>query len=322
MADAASPPNSSRAWWINARDYAVYVIVRCVVCVLQMQSLSACATMARNLAWVFTAVVPVRRRVLRENLRNAFPAWTDAQQDVCIRAMWEHLFLMLGEMALSRRKLHRTNWRDHIQQVNIGQMMALMWQPRPKVIVSAHYGNFELAAYVFGLFGFETYAVARTLDNPYLDKFLNDFRAVHGQHLIEKDGSAVEIALLLERHSTLILLGDQHAGQKGCWVEFFGKPASTHKSIGLFVLGNEAPLGVSYSRRIGGPLQYEIVFHNQLDPQQQAERMDVTDVTRWFTQQFEEFIVRDPTQYWWLHRRWKGEPPVRKKKQAPQSIAS
>ncbi len=102
---------------------------------------------------VFTAVVPVRRRVLRENLRNAFPAWTDAQQDVCIRAMWEHLFLMLGEMALSRRKLHRTNWRDHIQQVNIGQMMALMWQPRPKVIVSAHYGNFELAAYVFGLFG-------------------------------------------------------------------------------------------------------------------------------------------------------------------------
>lgn len=322
MADAASSPDSQRAWWINARDYAVYVIVRCVVCVLQAMSLESCGTMARNLARFFTAVVPVRRRVLRENLRNAFPAWTDAQQDVCIRAMWEHLFLMLGEMALSRRKLHRTNWRDHIQQVNIGQMMALMWQPRPKVIVSAHYGNFELAAYVFGLFGFETYAVARTLDNPYLDKFLNDFRAVHGQHLIEKDGSAVEIALLLERHSTLILLGDQHAGQKGCWVEFFGKPASTHKSIGLFVLGNEAPLGVSYSRRIGGPLQYEIVFHSQLDPKEQTERMDVTDVTRWFTQQFEEFIVRDPTQYWWLHRRWKGEPPVRKKKQAPQSVAS
>ncbi len=321
MADAVGS-DLKQKWWIKARDYAVYVIVRCIVCVLQSMSLSACATLARNLAWFFTAVIPIRRRVLRENLRNAFPTWTDAQQDICIRAMWEHLFLMLGEMALSRRKLHRTNWRDHIQQVNIGQMMALMWQPRPKVIVSAHYGNFELAAYVFGLFGFETYAVARTLDNPYLDNFLNDFRAVHGQHLIEKDGSAVEIALLLERHSTLILLGDQHAGQKGCWVEFFGKPASTHKSIGLFVLGNEAPLGISYSRRIGGPLQYEIVFHGKLDPKLQAERMDVTDVTRWFTQQFEEFIVRDPSQYWWLHRRWKGEPPVRKKKQTPQSIAS
>ncbi|MGC4005184.1 MAG: lysophospholipid acyltransferase family protein [Pirellulales bacterium] len=308
---------SRRATLIELRDYLVYVIARLLICVLQTTSLRLCELFARAFAVLVTDWIPIRKQVLTENLTIAFPQWTAEQRRTCILGMWRHLILMLAEMAHARRKLHRTNWRSVVGVRNLRGMMTLLLEPRPKVIVSGHYGNFELAAYLLGVYGFEAYAVARTLDNPYLDRWLNDFRSAQGQHLIEKDGTAVEIAILLEKGSTLMLLADQNAGPKGCWVEFFGKAASTHKAIGLFSLGNDAPLGVSYARRLDGPLKYELGLEARFDPRESATPMDVTDVTRWFTDKLETIIRTEPDQYWWLHRRWKDERPVRVRKPKP-----
>ena len=117
--------------------------------------------------------------------------------------------------------------------------MRELYRNRPRVFVSGHYGNFELAGYTLGLFGFPTFTVARTLDNPYLDRFVNHFRALKGQYILPKRGSAQEAAALFEGRGTLGVLADQHAGPKGCWVNFFGRPASTHKAIAVFALTNE-----------------------------------------------------------------------------------
>ncbi len=54
-------------------------------------------------------------------------------------------------------------------------MMRELFSNRPRVFVSGHFGNFELAGYTLGLFGFSTFTVARPLDNPYLDEFVNHF---------------------------------------------------------------------------------------------------------------------------------------------------
>ena len=118
-------------------------------------------------------------------------------------------------------------------------------------MISAHYGNFELGGYLMGLFGFPTYTVARELDNRYLDRFVNDFRGRTGQYMLPKRAAARRSSRCSTSGGILTLLGDQSAGKKGCWVKFFGRPASTHKAVSLFSLGNEAPTMVSYARRIG-----------------------------------------------------------------------
>ena len=93
---------------------------------------------------------------------------------------------------------------------------------------------------MLGILGFPTYTVARTLDNPYLDRFVNRFRAATGQHIIPKNGGYDQIVDVLARGGTMTFLADQYAGPKGCWVEFFGRPASAHKAI--------APAGVGQRR--------------------------------------------------------------------------
>ena len=168
------------------------------------------------------------------------------------------------------------------------------------------------------IFGFPTVTVARPLDNPYLDRFLNEFRGATGQYIVPKDGSSQQIASFLEKGATLTLLGDQAAGRKGCWINFFGRPASTHKAPAVFCLANDAPMLVLYTRRVGNqPLHFEVVTHAVADPHDDVEHVQsVAAITEWYTKQLEDIVRVAPEQYWWLHRRWKGEPRRARTKKA------
>jgi Kdo2-lipid IVA lauroyltransferase/acyltransferase len=297
--------------------FAVYLLVRVFVCVLQAVSIETCQRMANGLAWLMTELIPFRFQVIDNNLRHAFPQMPPGIRRQTARRMWEHLFLMLAEIAHFPRKVHDTNWRDYIRFKNESWMMRELFRNRPRVFVSGHYGNFELAGYTLGLFGFPTFTVARPLDNPYLDRFVNHFRALKGQYVLPKQGSAQEVDALLEGRGTLGVLADQHAGPKGCWVNFFNRPASTHKAIAVFALANEAPLMVGYARRLGRPLQYEMAMETLVDPATMDSSLkEVTALTQWYTNVLETIIRHAPEQYWWVHRRWKDNRPAKKRASA------
>ena len=298
-------------------DYLAYLVVRLLICIVQSLRLETCATLARGLATLCNDVLRVRAKVVDENLRLAFPELSDAERRRLSWRMWEHLFLMISEIALASRKIHDTNWRQYIRIRNKRELMRTLFARHPNVVVSAHFGNFELAGYTLGLFGFGTYSVARPLDNPFLDRYVHDFRTATGEHILPKNGSSADIATLLANGGTLSVLADQHAGPKGCWVNFFGRPASTHKAIALFSLSNDAPIMIGFGRRAGGPLQLEMGLAALLDPRDLApDQRGVTELTQWYTSQFETLIRRDPHQYWWVHRRWKDAPPKRGAKAA------
>ncbi|NIP68673.1 MAG: lipid A biosynthesis acyltransferase, partial [Planctomycetales bacterium] len=169
-----------------------------------------------------------------------------------------------------------------------------------------HFGSFEVGGQVVGLFGFPTFTVARPLDNPRLDRFLNSFRGSNGQLVLAKRGTADRIDRLLAGGGSLVVLADQAAGPNGYWIEFFGRPASTHKAIALFALAHHAPVMVTYTRRVGTALQLEVGCQAIADPLDGGqETSDLRRLTEWFTGRLEELVRRDPDQYWWLHRRWK-----------------
>jgi KDO2-lipid IV(A) lauroyltransferase len=304
----------------KAIDLAVYFVVRAAVALIQALPLEACERLAEILATLATRVFRIRRATVDENLRTAFPELsTDERQQIAWQ-MWRHLVLMLAEIAQTPRKVHETNWKEHSHIVNQELFVRTLLSGRPLVLISGHFGNFELGGYLMGLFGFPTYTVARQLDNAYLDRWINEFRGRTGQYMLPKQGSGAEIQKLLERGGILTLLGDQHAGHKQCWVDFFGRPASTHKAVAVFSLTNEAPTMVSYARRLNKPLHYEVGPAAICDPRDPGfELGSVPLLAQWYTTHLENLIRQSPGQYWWLHRRWKGEPVVRKKRELESS---
>jgi Kdo2-lipid IVA lauroyltransferase/acyltransferase len=295
-------------------EYLVYLIVRILICIVQAMRLETGQRLGRQLAWWFSEVLGIRRGVVDENLRHAFPSATAGDRRRLARQMWEHLFLLVIEVAHAPRKIHETNWRRYGRLAGVAPLVQTLIDDRPTVIVTGHFGNFEMGGFLLGLLGFPSFTVARTLDNRYLDRFVNEFRGATGQYIISKKGGFDEIQAVMARGGTMAFLADQYAGAKGCWVEFFGRPASAHKAIALLAVEHDAPMTICYCRRLGSPMQFEMGFGGKADPREAGSDVgSIRDLTQWYTARLEEAIRRAPDQYWWLHRRWKDPRPARRK---------
>jgi KDO2-lipid IV(A) lauroyltransferase len=298
-------------------DYLVYLLVRLFLCVVQALSLRAALRMAEGLAWLAYYVDRRHRRVADDNLRHAFPGYDDRQRDRLVRAVYRHFCMLLVEIVHLPRKLHPTTWRQYIAPVGGREIIGSLLSGRPLLIVTGHFGNWELAGYALGMFGFRTYAIARRLDNPYLDDFLlNRFRQRTGQTILDKK-DLERINAVLAAGGVIATLGDQDAGQRGLFVDFFGRPASTHKAIALLALNYNALMLVTGTPRVAEPTQYHEVVEELIDSRDYADRPDaVRTLTERFTAALERLICRHPEQYFWLHRRWKHQPKPRKTRKA------
>lgn len=301
----------------------VYLAVRIAVCVVQALRIETCQSLSRGISFLAQDVLRIRADIVDQNLRYAFPGWSARQRRQTARKMWEHLILLFCEMAHVPRKLHDTNWREHIHFSGDSrrQFVRLLLDPRPVTIVSGHFGNFEIGNYVLGMLGFPSFAIARPLDNPYLERFVKRFRRATGQQILPTHGSAQQIASILKDGHTLAMLGDQHAGWKGCFVDFFDRPASCHKAIAVFPLTSNGPLAVCYVKRGDRPMQFELGVAGVADPRVGGDHLaGIQELTQWYNHQLERLIRDAPDQYWWLHRRWKGHP--RRTRHGPRQPAS
>jgi Kdo2-lipid IVA lauroyltransferase/acyltransferase len=300
-------------------DYAVYFLVRTFVCVLQALSFSAACACANGLAWLAYRIDKRHREVARDNLRHAFPHLTSPEQrESLVRAVYRHFCTLLMEIIHVPRRLHTSNWRRHVQFREPYRLVSTLLSDRPMLLVTGHFGNWELGGYVLGLLGFKSHAIARPLDNPHLDDFLRTFRERTGQKLLAKKGDFDQMTAILSSHGMLATLADQDAGQRGLFVDFFGRPASTHKAVALLALEHRVPLLVIGVRKIGTPIRYEIVLEDVILPEEyEGSRLDaVKAITQRFTSALERIVRSTPEQYFWVHRRWKHQPAKKKSKQA------
>jgi len=199
---------------------------------------------------------------------------------------------------------------------------------RAALIVTAHFGNWEMAGYLLGRVGFKTYAIARILDNPYLEKLVLRLRQATGQTIIAKHDDFDRLTAVLTNGGKVSTLADQDAGPRGVFVDFFGRPASTHKAIALMALQFDALIVVTGVPRVsrsscpsGKPARgmestfFAVHVEEIVDPRQYATHSDpVKTITQQYTSALERMIRRHPEQYFWLHRRWKHQPAARKAK--------
>jgi Kdo2-lipid IVA lauroyltransferase/acyltransferase len=301
-----------------AVDYLVYLVVRLVVAIAQALSVEQSYAFARFLAAVLYRVDRRHRDVGLENLKMAFgDRYTEVERDQIVRGVYQHFCMVLMEILHIPRKLHLTTWRERITLVGHEKVVDRLLKGGPLIMLTGHFGNWEMAGYLFGVFGFPPNSVARPLDNPYLDRFLRTFRKRTGQKMIPKTGGYDQMLDVLRSGGVLSFLADQDAGQNGLYVEFFGRPASTHKAIALLALAHNAPVIVGYARRIGPGFRYEVGCSEIIEPSEWTGTADdVRLLTQRYTSALETIIRRDPDQYLWLHRRWKHQPKKRLKKEA------
>jgi KDO2-lipid IV(A) lauroyltransferase len=205
--------------------------------------------------------------------------------------------------------VNERTWGRYIELGNMREALRIMLDGKGALLLTPHFGNWELAGYLLALFGFDVAAIMRPLDNVYLNRYVVDVRRRTGLALIDKKGAMETAEDILAHGGALGFIADQNAGSKGMFVDFFGVKASTYKSIGLLAMAREVPIIVGYARRLGNRFHFEVGVERVIRPQEWA---DQPDPLRWITQEFtnamEASIRRAPEQYLWIHRRWKSRP--------------
>ena len=294
--------------------YLQYLALRFAGLFLQMFPIDWNLRTARLFGTLFWRFSPRHRKRAAEHLRAAYPATlSDEQIDAMVRKSFQHWSMYVIEFLCAFRLLNEWTWGRYIDPVGMREPLDLMLDGGGAILLTGHYGNFELTAYMLSSIGFDTVVVMRPLDNKYLNDYVVRTRARCGLRLINKAGVTTEAEDILKRGGTIGFVADQDAGRKGVFVNFFGRKASTYKSIALLAIQCEVPILVGYARRRGDRFQYEARVPRIIRPDEWRDRDDpIHWITQEYTTAIESFVREVPEQYLWLHRRWKSRPRDRK----------
>ncbi|NOS99812.1 MAG: lysophospholipid acyltransferase family protein [Phycisphaerales bacterium] len=290
--------------------YLAYLAVRIGAFILQMFPLEANLRTMRFFGGWCCRLDRRRRTIARENLHRSLPELSNERLDAVTLRCFQHFAMLFGvELLCGFRAIDEWTWPRHVRLVNLQETVKLLLRRRGAILLTGHYGNFELTAYMLAALGFDAVAVMRPLDNVYLNRFLVATRGARGLKLLDKFGATTEAEDVLRRGGALGFVADQDAGRKGVFVDFFGRPASTYKSIALLAMTCDVPIVVGYARRIGDGFHYDLGVERIIQPEEWRGRDDpLTWITQEYTRAIESFVRAAPEQYLWLHRRWKTRP--------------
>ena len=291
-------------------DYIAYLALRLMVTLLHAFSTRNTYPVARTLAdlvWRFGG--RYRSRAM-DHLRASFPDWPERRLASVVRESMRSFGYLTLEVFLTGRLITPYSWRRHVRLADTGELIRLLLERRTGMIfVTGHVGNFEVVGYTMATLGFPSIAVARPIDNPYINDWLMGVREKTGQGILYKKGATRSMDDILEARGALSFIADQDAGRKGVFVNFFGRPASTTKTPALMAMRYDAPIVVGYGRRLGDDYRFELAVERIIRPEEWRNRDDpMTWITQEYTLALEAIVRRKPEQYFWVHRRWKHQP--------------
>jgi KDO2-lipid IV(A) lauroyltransferase len=291
-------------------DRIQYVGLRLVSMAMHCWPIEANIGMAKALGNFMYAVDRKHRDRALGNLRRSFPDMPERQRQEMAKRSMQQLFMLFVEVLFTTRLVRVDTFARYVELENFSEVLALLLKRNQGLIMlTGHYGNWEILGYVLATLGFETTSIARPLDNMYVNEWLLGVRERMGQRIIAKKGATEEVIETLEHHGAVGFIADQNAGPKGIFVDFFGRKASTYKSIGLLAMEHEVPIVVGYARRIDDQFRFRLGATDVIYPRDWQSQPDpLRYITQRYTSAIEAFVRDDPGQYLWVHRRWKTRP--------------
>jgi KDO2-lipid IV(A) lauroyltransferase len=255
------------------------------------------------------------RNRARNNLALAFPQWDSDRLDRVTAASFEHFVQLAVEVCHTPRLLHMDTWGRHTRVQNLAPAMRLLNRSKPAILLTGHLGNWEVLGYLLATLGFHIEALARPIDNPLINDWLLGIRQKRGLTILTKFDATDRMVQVLNNGGVLGFIADQNAGDKGLFVPFFGRLASTYKSIALLAMHQNVPIICGYAHRIkaedqlGPAFRHELGVVDKINPEDWADRSDpLYYITARYVRAIETMVRMRPDQYLWMHRRWKSRP--------------
>lgn len=294
----------------KTRDLIEYLTARLGCALLTPWPPQVTARLSRDVAGpVLYALLGRARRHGRSSLDIAFNSdVSQAEKKLILAKMFRHLALNAAEFvfyssANSRPAQLLTDEASRRVRDDINRNAA------PVIFVTAHLGNWELFGLIGGGVSLHLNTVARPLDNPRLNEWINSRRELGPQKMCATRGAPSVLIRAIRRGEAAVLLADQNQKKHGVFVDFFGVQAATTRTPALLSMRTGAPVVAACLVRDGGSSIFRAHFAPPIYPVAHAPlESEIKRITQAFTGTLESWIRRYPDQWLWAHRRWRTRP--------------
>jgi len=258
------------------------------------------------------AVDAKHRKIGRINLRIAFPEMGDREAARIVRICYMRIGTAAAEF-VHIPKMGRKYIEDHIRIEGVENIRQSEEERGLGVLaMTGHFGNWELSSHAYGTVIAPVAFIVRPVADSAWDRIVTERREWAGNRVIRKFDSAKEVMREIRRGTMVGILIDQNVDRhKGVLVDLFTKKAYTTDGIARMALALRTNIHPGLIFR-----HPEKKFHHTLrfgpaipmDPNAPREE-EVVRLTRRCNEELENAIREDPTQWLWIHRRWKTRPP-------------
>ncbi len=294
--------------------------LRLVVGPLRAMPLRATRAFGRGLGVVLYHALGRYRRVALSNLEMIYGHELDRPTR---RKMAIEVFRHFGETAAEFIKLPQLSLEEVDKLVTVEgeeHFKAAMAMGRGVILITGHFGNWEFLARWLNLHGYPLNVVARKANDPEADKLLTETRTDSGAQVFNRGNSARSVMQSLKRSEIVALLPDQNAGD--VFVPFMGIQTGTVDGPAIIHRKTGAPLAFTWCVRTPDD-RFHITFEPPVIVEPTQDRVhDIQVITSRINSHLEAQVRRYPTQWLWLHNRWKSTPREYLDQRTPISVVS
>jgi KDO2-lipid IV(A) lauroyltransferase len=266
----------------------------------------AAGTIGALLGIVVFTLTGFRRKITLDNLTQAFPEMSGKELRRVARGAYRNYGIAVVEMLWSLGASEE-NLAGKVRLRNADCMLTAIRARKGTLLLSAHFGSWELLVSAMRLrLGEPFVMIAQHQRNGRIDAFIEDARCRFGNTAVSMGPVSVRRVLdALGAGKVVCILGDQAASKESLFIDFFGRPAATHRGVAVFSLKTGAPIVMALLlRQEDGTYDavFEEVDRTGLDAYTEE---NVVELTRRHAALLERYIREFPDHWLWMHKRWK-----------------
>ena len=240
-----------------------------------------------------------------DNLRRAYPEKSSEEIEADVRAVFRHLGVSAVEMLRLDMLRGQADLDRYFTLVGMEHLHQAHAMGKGVLLLTAHIGFWEVGTFLIPQLGFPVDFVAKRMKNPYVDRYFEKLREAAGGRCLEsKKGARRILRALGEKHMIAVLLDQHITRNEAVPVDFFGRKAWTTPIITQLAMKQGIPIVPVYSYRTKD-FRYEIIAQPPILFADEPGEEAVIRNTAHLSANIEAAVRRAPTQWFWVHRRWR-----------------
>jgi Kdo2-lipid IVA lauroyltransferase/acyltransferase len=248
-------------------------------------------------------------RVGHRNLQLAMPELSAVERERILGQVFDNLGRLLGEFS-QFPKISGENIKEMVVYDGLENYLRASSEGRGVLLLTGHFGAWELCAFAQGVYGRPLSFLVRPLDNPLLDRMIKRHRELSGNRTIDKNYSVKAVLQTLNRGEDVGLLIDVNTvGNEGVFCDFFGVPACSTTGLAVFALRSGAPVVPGFLVWDEDLKKHRLRFGPAIPLVRTGDfKEEVRLNTERFAKAIEEQVRCYPDQWLWIHKRWNTRP--------------